>query len=158
MATEAVQKKRQLRLFNSIIFGFAQGLYELFGESALVTVDSIGKSLIEEMEQEMGLEIEGVDPQDILIEIERLLVDEYGLVRDVDIQIRGEQVEMTCENCLLWKATESLRAAGSPPYTCVPMTMGRMALRKRLGKRARFVSIEQDMDKRICNLTFELLS
>jgi hypothetical protein len=157
MATKEVQKKRQLRLFNSIVFGFAQGLYDLFGESALVTVDSIGESLIDEMEQEMGLEIAGEEPRDILTEIERLLIDEYGLVEDIDINLQEEQVEMVCENCLLWKATESLRGTGAPPYTCVPMTLGRIALRKRLGKKGQFVSIEQDMDNRICNLTFKLL-
>lgn len=156
MATEEVKKTRQLKLFNNIVFGFAQGLYDLFGESALVTVDSIGESLLEEMERELGLEIEGEDPEDILTELERLMIDEFGLVKDIEIAYGSDQIEITCQDCLLWRATESLRQAGAPPYTCVPMTLARIALRQRLDKRARFVAIEQDMDNRICALELEV--
>ena len=80
MATMEEKKLRQLRLFNNLIFGFAKGLYDLFGDSAMATVDTIGEDILEEMEHELGLEIHGENPETILTEIERLLVDEYGLV------------------------------------------------------------------------------
>lgn len=158
MATMEEKKIRQLRLFNNLIFGFAKGLYDLFGDSALATVDTIGEDILEEMEHELGLEIHGEDPQDLLMEIERLLQDEYGLVKSAKLEMHPEthEIDMICEGCLLWKATRDLQEEDIPPYTCVPMMMASAALHKRLGKKAKFLSIEQDMDKRLCDIDFRL--
>jgi hypothetical protein len=151
------KKLRQLKLFNDIIFGFAHGLYDLFGESALATVDSIGEDILEDMEHELGLEIAGEDPKGILTEIERLMVDEYGLCKSAELSIEDHEIDLICEGCLLWKATKDLQEEDIPPYTCVPMMMASAALHKRLGKKGKFVSIEQDMDKRICDIDFHLV-
>jgi hypothetical protein len=158
MATMEEKKIRQLRLFNNLIFGFAKGLYDLFGDSALATVDTIGEDILEEMEHELGLEIHGEDPQDLLMEIERLLQDEYGLVKSAKLEMHPEthEIDMVCEGCLLWKATRDLQEEDIPPYSCVPMMMASAALHKRLGKKAKFLSIEQDMDKRLCDIDFRL--
>jgi hypothetical protein len=156
MATEEQKKTRQIRLFNNIVFGFANGLYELFGDAALATVDTIGEDVLQEMEKELGLEIQGEDPQDILTEIERLLVDEYGLMKRVNLVLEGNHISMSCEDCMLWKATLDLQAVGVPPFTCVPMMMASAALHKRLDVKARFVAINQDFENRICNVDFRL--
>lgn len=158
MATEEQKKVRQLRLFNDIIFGFAKGMYDLFEDAALSTTVTIGEDILEEMEHELGLEIHGEDPKSILTEVERLLVDEYGLVKEARLEINEEthEIDLFCEGCLLWRATKSLTEQGVPPYTCVPMMMASAALRKRLGRRAQFVSIEQDDAKRICDIDFHL--
>lgn len=159
MATMEEKKLRQLRLFNDLIFGFAKGLYDLFGDSALATVDTIGEDILEEMEHELGLEIHGENPQDILMEIERLLEDEYGMVKSARLEMHPEthEIDMICEGCLLWKATSDLQEEDIPPYTCVPMMMASAALHKRLGKKAKFVSIEQENDKRLCDVDFRIL-
>lgn len=159
MATMEEKKLRQLRLFNDLIFGFAKGLYDLFGDSALATVDTIGEDILEEMEHELGLEIRGENPQDILMEIERLLEDEYGMVKSARLEMHPEthEIDMICEGCLLWKATSDLQEEDIPPYTCVPMMMASAALHKRLGKKAKFVSIEQENDKRLCDVDFRIL-
>jgi hypothetical protein len=151
------KKLRQLKLFNNIIFGFAKGLYDLFGDTAVATVDTIGEDVLEDMEHDLGLEIAGEDPKDILMEIERLLVDEYGMCKAADLVIDGGEIDLTCEGCLMWKAARDLQEADVPPYTCVPMMMASAALHKRLGVKARFVEIEQDFDNRICDVDFELL-
>ena len=158
MATMEEKKIRQLRLFNNLIFGFAKGLYDLFGDSAMATVDTIGEDILEEMEHELGLEIHGENPQDLLMEIERLLQDEYGLVKSAKLEMHPEtlEIDMICEGCLLWKATRDLQEEDIPPYSCVPMMMASAALHKRLGKKAKFLSIEQDMDKRLCDIDFRL--
>lgn len=157
MATMEEKKLRQLKLFNDIVFGFAKGLYDLFGDTAVATVDTIGEDILEDMEHELGLEIAGEDPKDILMEIERLMVDEYGMCKTADLVIDDGQIDLTCEGCLMWRATRALQEEGVPPYTCVPMMMSSAALHKRLGAKARFISIEQDMDKRICDVKFKLL-
>lgn len=157
MATEEQKKARMVKLFNTIIFGFAKGLYDLFGDAALATADTIGEDIVEEMEHELGLEIHGEDPQAILTEIERLLLDEYGLAKSLRIEIKDHEIDLFCEGCAMWHATKELKAAGVPPYTCVPMTIAAAALRKRLGRKARFTGIQQDFDKQTCEINFYLL-
>ncbi len=154
MATEEQKKGRQTRLFNDIVAGFAKGLYELFDDSALAMADTIGTELLVEMEDELGLEISGEDPQEILTEVERLLVDEYGMSKDASMTIEGDIINMKIEGCQMWKATEKLIKAGVPPFTCVPMMMASASLRKRLGKKSKFEGITQDTDQHICNITF----
>ena len=157
MATEQQKKERQVHLFNTLIFGYSKGLYDLFGDSALATVDSIGESILAEMEHELGLEIQGVNAQDILTEIERLLLDEYGICKKARISIDGNEVGVTVEGCMLWKTTLALRDAGVPPYGCVPMVMASTALRKRLGQKAKFLSIEIDEAKQQCCIGLRLM-
>jgi hypothetical protein len=157
MATMEEKKLRQLRLFNDIIYGFAHGLYDLFGESAMATVDSIGEQILEDMEHELGLEIAGETPEDILLEIERLMVDEYGLCKSATLEMEDDEIDVICEGCLMWRATNQLREEGIPPYTCIPMMMASAALHKRLGVKAKFVSVEQDFDKRLCDIDFHLM-
>jgi hypothetical protein len=156
MATEEVKKARQLKLCNDILFGFAKGMYDLFGDSALATVDEIGENIIEEMEHELGLEIHGEDPQTILTELERLLIDEYGMCRTASLKVQEHEVNLVVESCMFWHATMELKKAGVPPYTCVPMMIAEAALHKRLGKKAHFSGITQDEDKRCCDIDFRL--
>jgi len=157
MATEEQKKARLLRLCNDILFGFGKGLYDLFGEASLATVESIGEDILEDMEHELGLEIHGEDPQSILTEIERLMVDEYGLVKNASLKISEHEIDLICERCQFWKATADLKEAGVPPYTCVPMMMASAALHKRLGRKVRFMKIVQDQDKRTCEIDLELV-
>jgi hypothetical protein len=156
MATEEQKKARQIRLFNDLIFGFAKGLYELFGDAALATVDTIGEDILQEMEHELGLEIQGENPEDILTEIERLLVDEYGLMKSARLTIADGKIDMTCEGCLLWKATRDLHAEDIPPFICVPMMMASAALHKRQGVKAHLVGVTFDEENRVCDIDFRL--
>ncbi|MBN1666766.1 MAG: hypothetical protein JW862_06745 [Anaerolineales bacterium] len=156
MATEEQKKARLLKLCNDIVFGFAKGMYELFGDSVLATVDTIGEDIIEEMEHEMGLEIHGEDEQTILTELERILVDEYGLAKSMKLQIKDHEVDVICEGCVFWHATKELMKENIPPLTCVPMMIAEAALHKRLGKKAHFVGITQDDDKRLCDIDFHI--
>jgi hypothetical protein len=157
MATEEQKKARLLKLFNDVVFGFGKGLYDLFGDSALAAVDAIGEDIIEEMEHEMGLEIHGEDPQSILTELERILVDEYGIAKAMKLEIADHEVDLICEGCELWHATKDMLATGAPPFHCVPMMITEAALHKRLGKKAHFVGIKQDDSKKLCDIDFHML-
>ncbi len=156
MATEETKKLRLLKLFNDVVYGFGKGIYDLFGDAAAATASSIGEDLIEEMEHEMGLEIHGEDPKEILSELGRLLIDEYGLIKSGRIDIKDHQVNLFCGGCELWHATDDMLASGAPPFHCVPMMVAEAALYKRLGKRAHFTGIERDQEKHICDIDFHI--
>ena len=158
MATEEQKKIRQFRAFNIMVAGLAKGLYDLFGDAAIGVLTPMGEEIIEEMEHECGLEIHGEDPETILTELERLLVDEYGFMEKASLKINDEthEIDVICEGCLLWRATQDLLDANMPPLTCIPMMISEAALRKRLGKRAKFVGITRDDSKKLCDIDFHL--
>ena len=158
MATEEQKKVRMIRLFNMVIAGMAKGLYDLFGDAAIGIVGPIGEELLEEMEHQLGLEIHGEDPQSILTEIERLLIDEYGLMKDGRIEIHPEthEVDLLVKDSLLWDASTELHEAGLPPLACVEMMIAEAALRKRLGRKAKFVGITFDNETRTMDVDFHM--
>lgn len=159
MATEEQKKARMIRLFNTIIAGMGKGMYDMFGEAALSLLGPIGEEILEEMEHDLGLEIHGEDPESILTEIERLLIDEYGLAKAAKIEIHPEthEVDLIVEGSVLWRATTELVDAGMPPLTCATLMMTEAALRKRLGKKARFKGITFDREKRIMDIDFQMV-
>ena len=157
MATDEQKKERMRRLFNDIIFGYGKGLWDLFGEASQATAETIGEDILEDMEHELGLEIHGEDPQSLLTEIERLMIDEYGMVKNARLEIQDHEIVISCEGCQLWNVTQQLKEAGVPPYHCVPMMMARAALHKRLGKKARLSGIDHDPENRTCEIKVELV-
>lgn len=158
MATEEQKKARMIRLFNMIIAGMARGLYDLFGDAAIGVVGPIGEDILEEMEHQLGLEVHGEDPQTILTEIERLLIDEYGLMKDAKIEIHPEthEVDLLIQGSVLWEANIELNEAGLPPLACVEMMIAEAALRKRLGRKAKFMGIHFDHEKRMMDIDFHM--
>lgn len=145
-----------MRLFNTVVFGFGKGLYDLFGDAASATATSIGEDLIEEMEHEMGLEIQGTDARPILIELGRLMQDEYGLFKTSSMDMTEGGFVLHCQHCELWHATEEMLASGAKPFHCVPMMLLEATFNKRLGKRLHFRGLTQDKENRICNIDFSL--
>lgn len=158
MATEEQKKARMIRLFNMVIAGMARGLYDLFGDAAIGVVGPIGEDILEEMEHQLGLEVHGEDPQTILTEIERLLIDEYGLMKDGKIEIHPEthEVDLLVQDSLLWDANIELKEAGLPPLACIEMMIAEAALRKRLGRKAKFMGIHFDQEKRMMDIDFHM--
>ena len=79
MATEEEKKRNLARINAMIIYGLEKGLWDLLGESALAISAVVGVGMLEKLEQTMGLEIAGEEPQDILTEIGRIFVDERNV-------------------------------------------------------------------------------
>jgi hypothetical protein len=152
MATEVDKKLRQLKLFNNIIGGQSKALYNLFGDSALGMMGPIGEEILQEMEREMGLEVQAEDPVNILTELGRILVDEYGLLSDFELKsLGGGKAQITCRNCLLKPASMHLKASDIPAYTCVPNALITAVLRNRLGLKSHLTEIQVEED--YCLLT-----
>jgi SHS2 domain-containing protein len=158
MATDEQKKLRMMHMYNILITGLAHGLYDLFGNAMVGIVEPIGEEILEEMERELGIEIHGETMEDILTEVERIIVDEYGMVDNISLEIHPEthEVDLICTGCKLWHVTETLQAQGIPPHHCPPMMMASAALRKRSGRKARFVGITQDTKKKTCDIDFHL--
>ncbi len=136
MVTEEQKKRNMMRLMTLMISGMAKALYDLFGETAFATMSEVGKTTLEIMEKEMGLEVDGEDPKDVIIEIGRIFVDEMGFIESFSAEQDGNKIALTVHHCQGWNLTQSIMKTGVEiPFTCPIMNVCQAAL-IRMGKPA----------------------
>lgn len=136
MATEEQKKKNMMRMMTLMIAGMAKALYDLFGETAYATMGEVGKSLLKIMEDEMGLEVSGEDPQEVLLEIGRIFADEMGFIADFSVEGDDGEMRLLVDKCAGWNLTQSILKHGvDVPFTCPIMNVAQAALLK-MGKHA----------------------
>ncbi len=158
MATEDQKKERLLKVFNIAMYGLIGGLWDLFGESSFATINSVGDKILETMERESGLEIQGENPKDILMEVSRLLADEIGTMKSGKVIMTADgKVSMACEQCFLREATGWLEADGVQPFACVPMNISAAAMRKRLNAKHRVLGRKWDAKSQTCTIEFQVI-
>ncbi len=157
MATEEAKKKNLARINAMIIYGLEKGLWDLFGESALATVNSVGNGMLELLEKDMGLEIAGEDPQDILTEIGRLFVDEFGIATQFDATKTDDTVKFSVQDCVLMRVEKDLVKAGIKPFVCPYLNISAAAMRQRVRLKTKIDRFEVDTDAHRCALQFQLI-
>ncbi len=157
MATEEEKKRNLARMNAMIIYGLEKGLWDLFGESALATTNTVGEGMLEILEKNMGLEIEGEDPQDMLTEIGRIFVDEYGIATDFDIVKNGDSVEMSVQNCVLMHVEKDLIKDGIKPFVCPFLNIAAAAIRRNSGVKTSISKFEVDTENHRCSLCFKMV-
>lgn len=137
MATDEQKKQNQLRLTNLALLSLASGTWDTLGESAFAFSGPMGNHILEVMEKEMGLEIAGEDPADVMMEISRIFVDEFGFASDIDVEVQGDdQYAVKVRNCVNRRFTDKLMDAGvEKPFICPIMNACNAALR-RMGYKA----------------------
>jgi len=79
------------------------------------------------------------------------------MCRTAKLGVQEHEVDVVVEGCMFWHSTQELHKEGIPPFTCVPMMIAEAALHKRLGKKAHFVGVKYDNEKRQCDIDFHLV-
>jgi len=132
MATEEQKKDNRLRLTNMALLSLAASTWDTLGESAFAFSGAMGSHILEIMEKEMGLEIAGEDPRDVMMEISRIFVDEFGFAGDIDVVPQDDSTyQVKVKNCVNRKFTDQLMAAGvEKPFICPIMNACQAALRR----------------------------
>jgi hypothetical protein len=131
MASEEEKKKQLVRVFSLMIEGLAKGIYDLFDDSAFALMQTVGKDLLEIMQREMGLEIEGENPSDVLNELLRIWVDEVGFFDSATVEETENGWIVVGHKCKGWNLTQKILATGvKEPFTCPVMNSMRAALDK----------------------------
>lgn len=143
MATDEQKKANMLRLSNLALLGLTAGVWDFVGESSFALSAGIGDRILEMMEKEMGLEIAGESPENVLAEIDRLFVDEFGFADDIAIEVVDDKhITMKVHRCLNRGLTDKLTEAGvEKPFICPIMNASQSAL-KRMGVKSR-VEVEK---------------
>ncbi len=156
MATEEQKKVNQLRLANMTIYGLAAGLWDFLGETSYALTPKMGTAILGVMEKEMGLEIAGEKPEDVLNEIARIFVDEFGFAGDIEVVKEDDVVLMKVHKCLARNLTDQLMEAGvESPFTCPIMNASQAAM-KRLNMKARS-HVDKWAEEKGSIITFEMM-
>lgn len=138
MATEEQKKRQMVRVFSLMIEGLARGIYDLFEDSAYALMKSVGENLLGIMQKEMGLEIEGEEPADVLNELLRIWVDEIGFFEEASVEEIDNGWQIVGHNCKGWNLSQKLLESGvKEPFTCPIMNsmnaaLGKMGVKTRM--------------------------
>lgn len=132
MATEDQKKENRLKLTNLALLSLASSTWNTLGESAFAFSGPMGDYILEVMEKEMGLEIAGQNPKDVMMEISRIFVDEFGFAGDIAVEeVDGEHYQLKVKNCINRRFTDRLMDAGvEKPFICPVMNACQAALRR----------------------------
>ncbi|MHA1595856.1 MAG: hypothetical protein ACTSXJ_04230 [Candidatus Baldrarchaeia archaeon] len=143
------------RINNIIIYGLQKALWEALGEGAIAATALIGKELLDILENELGLKVSGEDPQTMLNNLSKLLVDEWKIAESVEMTQEGDsRVIVKIKGCMSLPVEEQLTSAGIKPFVCPFTNIATAAMRKLLGAKTRVTSLEVSGDT--CKIVFEI--
>ncbi len=155
MATEIEKKKNLARLLELVTKGLGKGLWDLLGEPVYATSAVIGEEILTYLQKSMGLEIAGESPENILLELTRIFMDEFGAAQDVNIQKKDNLVEMRIKKCVSRRLCLDLKKENIPAFVCPYLAVSAAAMRKNLGMNTRMKKVEAGEEE--CILDFEML-
>jgi hypothetical protein len=156
MATDPEKILHRARLWGLVAIGMTQGIWDMVEESAASLSPSIGETVLGEFERQLGLEIAGEKPEDLLVELGRIFVDEYGYASEAKVEHTNEIIRVSLLNALGMPEWANLQDHGveklfSHPYLCTAL-----AALARSGIKARG-KVELDKAAKSQIVTFELL-
>lgn len=157
MATEEKKMENLLEMMGYTVFGLAQGMWELFGDSSFATSTTIGDMMVARAEKAAGLEIQGETPEEILTEIVRLSVDEEGLMEDGKATLVGDHITLECDRCKGTSMCNTLQQHGVQPFFCGMFCMASSAMREGTGHKNRFLSRKYDAATKTCTVEIQTM-
>ena len=129
MAAATEDTNKLMRLMGLMITGMAKALHDMFGESAFAVMSEVGKTTLELMEKEMGLKVEGQEPEKVLAEIGHIFTDKMGFVSSFTVNREGRRLIVTVHHCQGWDMTQAILKTGiETPFTCPIMNVCQAAL------------------------------
>jgi len=156
MATEEQKKRNMLRLARLTLYGLTTGIWDLIGEGSTGLSHVIGDEILPVMEKEMGLEVAGENPVDVLTELARVLVDEFGFAQDIEVSGDDDKITVKVKGCAQRKLADDLTAFGiAHLFSCPILCVGDVVL-DRLGVKA-MGSIARWEEGKGSIITYELI-
>lgn len=136
MATEDVKKQNYVRMSNLTLTSLAVGVWDTLGETSYALSLTMGDELLHMLEKEMGLEIAGETPEDVIQEIARIFVDELGFASNIEVVNSGnDKIQIKVAKCIERHLTDKLIEEGvEKPFICPAMNASFAAL-SRMGLR-----------------------
>jgi hypothetical protein len=144
MATNDDKKRNMVRILQLTLVGVAKGVWDFVGETSLALSLSIGNTILDLLEKEMGLEISGGNPKEVLQEIGRICVDEFALATEVEPEETADSYILRLANCINRDIKDQMQALGiTVPFVCPVMNVA-VAAMKRMNVRVRHTQKKWD--------------
>jgi hypothetical protein len=156
MATDQEKTARREGLWGMTVFGMTVGIWEMVEDSATAITPYIGNALLPMIEKQLGLEIAGEKPADIITEIGRLFVDEFGFASEAKVSATDKAVTLVLKNALGTKEGAGLVAMGVKKQFAHPVLCVGIGALTRAGVKCRG-NMELDVPNNSQIVTFDLL-
>ncbi len=156
MTAEVEKITQRARLWGLVSIGMTLGIWDMVEESSVSLSPVIGKVILHEIEKNLGLEIAGEKPENMLVELGRIFVDEFGIASEVKVENTNSGLQATLVNAVGTPEFAALQEKGveklfSQPYYCAGL-----AALARQGCKVRG-SVEVDKSHNSQVVRFELL-
>ncbi len=137
MATEQKKLENQAQIAEIMLVALAAAIWDFVGESATALGPQIGEEILKVMEKEMGVEIAGEKPEDVLTELGRVFVDELGFAKAVELKREGNCLTLIASGTITGGAVKKLQERGVTKDFVSPGQNVGLAALKRMGIKAR---------------------
>lgn len=157
MTDESEKTQNKLRLANLALQSLAQGVWDFVGETAFALTPVMGEDILKGLEQEMGLKLQGQKPAEVIHQIGRLMVDEFGVIENFECQVTSDQkITIKVEACVQHAFCQELLNAGvTKPFICPLANACQAALRRLKLKVTRDINFDPAGD---CTYLFEIIA
>ena len=156
MATDQEKIMHLARLWGLAVMGMTIGIWDMVEESATSLSPGIGENILGELEKQLGLEIAGEKPEDILVELGRIFVDEYGYASEAKVERTDKIIRVSMLNAIGMPEFINVQDHGVEKLFSHPFLCTGLAALARSGVKARG-KVELDKAAKSQIVTFELL-
>ncbi|NJE09901.1 hypothetical protein [Thermococcus sp. MAR1] len=120
---------------NLILYGIYNGIYKVLGAGAKGLGNSIGEELLHSMMEEYGLNFEGSnDPQELLNRFTEVMINTFGFAEKGEIIKDGNKVTLKLDNPMDLYALQLLEKKGMKPVLYPMANAIAVAIKKFSGK------------------------
>jgi hypothetical protein len=132
MATDEAKKENTIRRLKLMVQVMTTQIYDILGESSMALAGGMGEAMLAMFEKEQGLELAGEDPVSVAKEVDRILVDEYGIADEISlVSIETGVADIKCKGCKSTAFCDNIVASGVKiPFICPVMLTCNAALSK----------------------------
>lgn len=155
MATEEAKLANRARMWGLTTMGLGMGIWELVAEASNSLSPTVGNQLLGMIEKQLGLEIAGEKPEDILTELGRIFVDEFGFGSEAKVERDGNKLSITFKNAVGTKEMGILAQTGVAPFMHPVLCCG-LSVLGRLGQKAR-ADLKLDLPNNITTVIYDLV-
>jgi hypothetical protein len=156
MATDQDKYANRARLWGMVVVAMTTGIWDMVEESSVTLSPLIGASLLSLLEKNAGLEIAGEKPEHMLVELGRILVDEFGYATEAKVEGSDKSYKLTLVNAVGLPEFKALETKGITKAFSNPVYCTGVAAMARLGYKCR-AKVDINLETKTQVTTFELL-
>lgn len=156
MTLDSEKTEKKLRMISLALQSLTKGVWEFVGETATALTQVMGDDILKILEQDMGLQIQGKKPEEVLNQIGRIMVEKFNVIDNYECHQDDHKITIKVNNCILSEFDQELMKAGvTKPFICPISNACQAALRRLNLKISREIHLSPTGD---CTYIFEIMA